>query len=387
MATSTPTGEEVPARSAFRLGNRPPLTGIRAPLVIAVMVFHANFSSLPGSWAMLQTFFCLSGFLITAVLSNEAQRRGRIAIGGFYGRRLTRLVPPLLLTVGLLAIYASLVQVPDAAQRVWGDSAAALFYYADYRQAFGHAPFFGYLAQTWSLSVEEQFYVVWSLLMVAAVAVGRRRLAYGFAVAGIALSLADRLVLTYGSHPFSNAAFDRVYYAFDSRADALFLGCLLGLLASDGYLDGWGPRARQLLGAAALVSVAFLGWILVTSPLYHQVLVVWWLPLSSLASACIIAHLVVSPVAPLAKLFSLGILVFIGEISYTLYLVHFPVYLAIFPGASGTHWSFWFTEIVRLVVIFAIAIASWYLLERPLMRWRHRAAERDRPPVPQEVSA
>ena len=59
---------------------------------------------------------------------------------------------------------------PTPRQRLWGDSAAALFYYADYRQAFGHAPFFGYLAQTWSLSVEEQFYIIWSLLMVAAVA-------------------------------------------------------------------------------------------------------------------------------------------------------------------------------------------------------------------------
>ena len=136
---------------------------------------------MPGSWAALQMFFVLSGFLITAMLAAEGKRNGRISLKGFYSRRVVRLVPPLLLTIALLAIYAAFVHVADASPRMWGDSFAAMFYYADYRQAFGHAPFFGYLAQTWSLSVEEQFYIIWSLLMVAAVATHRVRLAYGFA--------------------------------------------------------------------------------------------------------------------------------------------------------------------------------------------------------------
>ena len=150
--TVTPPGG-APA-TPFRLGNRPPLTGVRALGITAVLVYHANFSTWPGSWAMLQVFFVLSGFLITAMLSIEGKRTGKVSMKAFYARRAVRLLPPLFLTIGLLAIYGSLVHVSDASRRLWGDGAAALFYYADYRQALGHAPFFGYLAQSWSLSVE-----------------------------------------------------------------------------------------------------------------------------------------------------------------------------------------------------------------------------------------
>jgi peptidoglycan/LPS O-acetylase OafA/YrhL len=72
----------------------------------------------------------------------------------------------------------------------------------------------------------------------------------------------------------------------------------------------------------------------------------------------------------------IGLLVFIGDLSYTVYLVHFPVYLAITPGPSGTHWSFWPTELLRLAIIFTIAMASWFCIEKPLARWRQRSAAR-----------
>ncbi len=380
-ATTTPL--LTPAAAAaepvrFRLGNRPPLTGLRALAVIAVLVYHANFASLPGAWAALQVFFVLSGFLITAMLASEGRRNGRISMSGFYARRGVRLVPPLLLTIGLLALYAAFVNVADASQRLWGDSLAAMFYYADYRQAFGHAPFFGYLAQTWSLSVEEQYYILWSLLIVAAVAAHRLRLAYVFAAGGLALSVADRLwwwfhlpqLTTTHSHP----AFDRVYYAFDTRADALFLGCLLGLVAADGLLDGWPRWARGVLTVAAAAAAAFLAWILLYSTLLTETLVVWWLPATAIASAVLVTYFVVCPRGIGSRLVGIGLLVFIGDISYTVYLVHFPVYLALQPSATG--WGFWPTELVRLAVVFAIAVASWFAIERPLMRWRQRSAAR-----------
>ena len=356
----------------FRLGNRPPLTGIRALALFTVLTYHSNFETLPGTWVALQVFFVLSGFLITAMLAGEGHRNGRISLGAFYARRGVRLVPPLLLTVGLLAIYAHFVHVADASQRLWGDSFAALFYYADYRQALGHAPFFGYLAQTWSLSVEEQFYILWSLAMVAAVAVGRRHLAYTLAIVGMLASTADRLWLVYHGHHFDAAVFSRVYYAFDTRADALFLGCLMGLLAADGYLHGWARWARGLLTAAAAASGVFLCWILLETHLFTESVAVWWLPATTIASAVIITYFVVCPGSLGSKFVGLGVLVFIGDLSYTVYLVHFPVYLAIQQSSTG--WAFWPNELVRLAVIFAIAIGSWFLIERPLMRWRQRSA-------------
>jgi peptidoglycan/LPS O-acetylase OafA/YrhL len=381
--TAAPEGAATEARTPaapggstrFRLGNRPPLTGIRALCMIPVVVYHSDFHTLPGAWVPLQVFFVLSGFLITAMLAAEGQRNNRVSLSGFYSRRIVRLVPPLLFTVALMAIYAAFVHVASASQRLWGDSVSAMTF-SDYRQALGHASFFGYLAQTWSLAVEEQFYIVWAVLIVVAVALHRRHLAYAFAIAGMVLSASDRLYLTYSAPHFTPEVFTRVYYAFDSRADALFVGCLLGLLASDGFFSNWKPWATRLLGVVALGSTAFLLWILVSAPLWQKNLVVWWLPLSTLASATILVFFVVSPKAIGSRLVGIAPFVFLGELSYAIYLLHFPVFLAITPGRYGTGWSFWPTELLRLAIVLSLACISWFLIEKPLLRWRQRSAAR-----------
>jgi len=376
LPTTTPaaTPSPTPRSRAFRLGNRPPLTGIRALALATVLIYHSNFHTLPGTWVALQIFFVLSGFLITAMLASEGKRNGRISLRGFYARRGVRLVPPLLLVIALLGIYASVVHVADAAHRVWGDSLAALFYFADYRQAFGHAPFFGYLAQTWSLSVEEQFYILWSLLMVAAVATRHLKLAYGFAVVGLLASTVDRTWIVLHAHPFTAGTFLRTYYAFDPRADALFFGCLLGLLAADGWLLQWPRWATRTITALAAASAAFLCWILQTTHLFDRAVVLWWIPATTVASGILIVYFVVCPTSLGARFAGLGALVFIGDLSYTVYLVHFPVYLATMP--SELHWAFWPAQVLRLAIIFGVATLSWFLMERPLMRWRARSAAR-----------
>jgi peptidoglycan/LPS O-acetylase OafA/YrhL len=125
---------------------------------------------------------------------------------------------------------------------------------------------------------------------------------------------------------------------------------------------------------AALASTALMVWILLSAPLFREALVVWQLPATTVACAIIIVYFVVCPRGLGSRFMGIGLLVFVGDISYTLYIVHFPVYIAIQP--NGTHWSFWPTELLRLAIIFAIAIASWFLVERPLMQWRKRSAAR-----------
>ena len=260
-----------------------------------VLVYHANFSAMTGSWAALQIFFVLSGFLITYLLANEARRNGRVSLKGFYGRRAVRLLPPLVMAVTMVLVYAAFVYVLDAAQRVWGDSAAALFYYSDYRSATGHGSFLGFFAQAWSLSVEEQFYIIWAVLFAIVVSRGRRRLAYWLAAAGVLLSAADRMWTVMSAPHYNDVVAGRAYYAFDTRADALFFGCLLGLLAADGYLQRWPDWARRLLAGSALMAAAIFVWVLFKVPVFSKSTMLWWQPVATVLSAVFVVYFVLCP--------------------------------------------------------------------------------------------
>ena len=357
------------AGGGFRLGNRPPLTGIRAFGVASVLVYHSNLKTFPGAWQSLGMFFTLSGFLITAMLLGEGERTNRISLRRFYTRRAFRLLPPLVLTSVLLAIYAAFHPVAQAGERIWGDIAAALFYFADYRSALGHEPFFGYLAQAWSLSVEEQFYVIWALLMLVAMRTSRRRFAGAMAVIGIMACAADRLWIVQSAPHYDHAIFARVYYAFDTRADALFLGCLLGVVATAGHLEGWNAVARRVLSVLAAGAAAFVVWIGFEVPLGSQAMVEWWMPAAELAWCVILIYFVVNPGGIGSRFVGLGMFVFVGELSYTLYLVHWPVYVALWPSRG----DFWPVQLIRMAIIAGVAVPSWFLIERPLMRWRRRS--------------
>jgi peptidoglycan/LPS O-acetylase OafA/YrhL len=355
----------------FHLGNRPPLTGIRAFVIATILIYHSNFRTLPGAWSAISVFFVLSGFLITSMLMGEHRRNGRISIGHFYARRALRLLPPLLMTVALLGLYAAFVYVPDAGPRIWGDVLAAVFYYADFRSATGHEPFLGYLAQAWSLSIEEQFYVAWSLLLLAALALGKRTAAYGVAIAGVVASITYASWTVITAPHFTQTLANRVYFGFGTRIDALFVGCVLGLVATGGHLSRPSPWLRRTAAVLGLVAAGVLALTVVRVSYNTRSGLLWWLPISIVASAFVIIYFVVSPRGWGSRFVGLAPFVLIGNLTYTIYLVHWPVYVALSPSTTG--WSYWPLEGVRLAIIGTIALLSWYLVERPLMRWRRRA--------------
>ena len=357
----------------YELGNRPALTGLRALFIACILVYHSNFTAMPGAWAALGAFFVLSGFLITVMLSSEHQKTGGISLTRFYSRRAVRLLPPLFLTVALLAFYASFVRISNAADHIWADAAGAVFYYADYRSAFGHQSPFGFLSQCWSLAVEEQFYLLWALLLFVALKYGSRKLAYAIALLGFALSIGERLWIVLHAPVWNEAVAGRVYYAFDTRADALFVGCLLGLLATGGHLDGWKPWAKRTLAGLALVSAGVMIWIIFNTGVGSRALPLWLLPVAEAASAVIITYLLLHPRGPSSRVLGIPVLVLLGNMSYAIYLLHWPVYVAISPFT--VRWPFWLYEVVRLAIIFSLALASWYLVEQPLMLWRRKALE------------
>jgi peptidoglycan/LPS O-acetylase OafA/YrhL len=358
----------------FRLGNQPALTGIRAPLLAAVVIYHfSNFAGPQGAWVALGAFFTLSGFLITSMLVGERQRTDRISLGNFYSRRAVRLLPPLLLTVALLGIYALFVYVQNAGTRLWEDAASAVFYYQDYSAAYLHEPNLAFLSQCWSLSIEEQFYLIWAALLVGVLKFGSRRAAYAVATFGVLACTVNRMWLVLSAPHWSLALASRTYYSFDTRADALFVGCLLGLIATGGHLSGWKPWANRTLATLALAATAIMVWITFSVNVVARSLPLVWLPVSDVASVVIIAYLVVQPKGWGARALGVSALVLVGNMSYTIYLIHWPIYMAINPLTVG--WSDWTIQVVRTVLVAVLAAASWYLMERPLMRWRRRSLE------------
>jgi peptidoglycan/LPS O-acetylase OafA/YrhL len=339
--------------------------------MVPVVLYHASLTAMRGAWMPLEVFFVLSGFLITTMLASEHQRRGTISLGKFYSRRAVRLLPPLVMTIALLGLYAWLVHVNDASQRVWGDSAAALFY-SDYRQAFEHDPLYsGFLTQCWSLAVEEQFYLIWAALLVVSLKFGKRQVAYGLAITGIVLSAVDRVHIVLAAPQWTLAVGDRTYYAFDTRADALFFGCLLGLIATGGHLEDWGPRAKRVLVVVALASTAIMLWILFNVSVGARSLPLYWIPVAELASVVFIVYFIVHPKGAGTRLIGISALVLVGDMTYTIYLVHYPIFVAVSPTTVG--WPFWLIEVVRIALVIPLVVASWYLVEKPLMQWRRRA--------------
>jgi peptidoglycan/LPS O-acetylase OafA/YrhL len=169
---------------------------------------------------------------------------------------------------------------------------------------------------------------------------------------------------------FTQAVANQVYFGFGSRADALFVGCILGLVATGGHLNRPHPSLRWVTALAAVASTGLLAWVVVEIPYNTRPALLWWLPVSIVASAFLILYFVVCPQGWGSRLVGLAPFVLVGNLTYTIYLVHWPVYTALSPLTTGM--SYWPLEAIRLAIIFGIALTSWYLVERPLMRWRRR---------------
>ncbi len=157
----------------------PSLDGVRGVAIAAVIAFHLGY--LGGGWVGVDIFFVLSGFLITSLLLSEQAQSGHIRLGAFWARRARRLLPALLFLVFALGLYALLGGPGVVPSQLRSPAMAALLYFANWQQvAAGHSYFTQFqavnpLLHTWSLAVEEQYYLVWPLLVVGLVSLGRRR--------------------------------------------------------------------------------------------------------------------------------------------------------------------------------------------------------------------
>lgn len=321
------------------MGYIPQLDGLRAVAVGAVMVGHAWPHVVPGGGVGVSVFFALSGYLITSLLIAERVRHGRIDYPRFYGRRFVRLVPALVLMV---AVTVAVLRPP------WGNVAAALLYYANWWRIAGHE--MHELGHTWSLAIEEQFYLVWPLILAAAYAVWRVR---GVAWAALGLSVVSILIrASIGDDTY------RMYNGLDTRMDSLLSGALVaaGLRLRPALVE---KVCRWVAVPSLVVLSAQTFWGMVGGYQLGQGVQAW-------ACAALVGWLVTSPGSWGARALSWTPLVWLGLISYGLYLWHFPV----------QHWFSpmeWMTRTMLLpcvaVVTVLLSLVSYRFAERPLTLW------------------
>jgi len=325
----------------WRLGHRPALDGVRGVAIGLVVVAHTGAPGLmPLGGAGVTLFFVLSGFLITGLLLEERTATGGIKLAGFYGRRVRRLAPAL---VALVAVVVALGQFLGSWWFEWTDLPPVLLYYGNWIEAGHPGPdvALGALSITWSLAVEEQFYTLWPVIVLA---LGRRRRIVVLALALAAASLFCRVQLL-------DATAVRVYYGSDTTAFAL----LVGAIAVGFRLGGGRGRCRTWVLAPATGVIAWcLSW-----PLQAEVKL--GLPLVAVASVAVIWACTGEGSVPLLELRALR---WLGSRSYGLYLWHGPLLWAM-RDHFGMPWQG--VSLLGVPVSLLVAEASWRFVESP---WR-----------------
>jgi peptidoglycan/LPS O-acetylase OafA/YrhL len=343
----------MPTAVPTRLPYRPALDGVRAVAVLAVLAFHFGASWLPGGFIGVDVFFALSGFLITSLLIREHRRTGRIDVWAFWGRRARRLLPALLLLLVVLAGWAAWVASPTSAGSLRVDALAALFYAANWRFVTSEAAYAAttdqsVLLHTWSLGVEEQWYVLLPLLFLGILAwAGRRPLrGLGWALAVTGVGSACLMSLLWAS----GAGIERVYYGTDTRLFTLVSGALLALIVERHGLPS--RRTADLAGVAGAVTLVVAA--ARVGPL-NPWLFTGGLVLVALAAGGLVLA-AATPGSWTSRMLGWRPLVALGVVSYGVYLWHWPVRV-ILPTWPPVAWA---------VLTVAVAAASFWLVERPV---------------------
>ena len=348
----------------------PSLDGIRALAVIAVLCYHA--AVLHGGYLGVDVFFVLSGFLITALLSDERERTGVISLRAFWFRRAFRLLPALMiyLLAGLAA--AVVLKGPNDREQLAVDAATSVLGVNNWWRIIGGDQASGaWDGHLWSLSVEAQFYLLWPavVLVLPRLQRGLRWMALGAMIAGTALWRLMVMVGVTGGDIDAHS-----YFGTDTRADALLVGALLALLWRDGVLHRL--PARVWAWASGLAWLILIMTMLVSPPLEDAPR---WLgcggfTLTALVAAVAVAGPVLASNVGIARFLAWRPVVWLGGVSYALYLWHYPITVQL-EGWFGERFGHLPVALVALILTAGFAWLSALLVERPIARKR-RAIER-----------
>lgn len=338
------------------------LDALRALAVLLVVVDHA-IEGLVSDWISpsslgVQLFFVLSGFLITQLLLKELETTQRIDFVGFYRRRMARLMPAFLSYIGVAMLLQALAGRPMP----WEPVLAALLYVVNYYQAFTGAQS-NIVSHCWSLAVEEQFYLLWPLLMLGLM---RWRLSLSRALVALILAVwCWRWVLI--SEVFWPINVDYLYRALDTSADALAGGALLAsLLRSPPWRERLAALVRQQ-GLGPLLGLLLIGGSMleeVNPQLKYGLAFMLEVPL--LALLVLVTVLIARQPRRSARWLEQPLLVHLGRISYGMYLWHGLVIYAVQQQTGRLGLGFWPGVLLAVLVLVLLSTLSWHWLEVPL---------------------
>jgi peptidoglycan/LPS O-acetylase OafA/YrhL len=357
----------------------PGLDGLRAIAVLAVIAFHLGLDWAPGGMLGVGVFFTLSGYLISDILLAQLNARGRIKLTAFWLARARRLLPALFVMLAIVVAWVTIFG-PAQPDQFRKGVVSAVFYVNNWQQIFANVSYFarfeaeGPLDHLWSLSVEEQFYIVWPFLLLAGVKlVHERPLPSGvrprLALLTIAGALASSILMFVLYKPSLDPS--RLYFGTDTRAAALLFGAALAMVWPSRKLSRKiTPQARNMLdglGIAGLAIIALMIWRTgeLSSFLYRGGFVI--LSLATVMALMPLTH----PACRLGSWLGFRPLRWVGVRSYGIYLWQTPIIVLTTP--QGIHGDSIVRDLLQVAAIFAIASLSWHFVEEPI---RHGAIGR-----------
>ena len=355
----------ITATGSRRMGYQPGLDGLRAISVVAVMLYHGGFGWMSGGFFGVEVFFVVSGYLITSLLLDEREQQQRVSLEQFWLRRARRLLPAVFTMLVAVSIWAALFGSPEQQSTLKRDLPWSIFYVGNWGQILGRTPYFSttdppLLRHLWSLAVEEQWYLVWPLIFVAAMAVGSARLRNrGHLFIAMSATLMVTMFVLHG-HLSNNALYLNTF----TRSSGLLLGA--------GCAFVWRPwrfpspsrrRGRRLdpIGGAAL---ALLICIMSVSVLTAGYVYEWLLAIVSILSMVVVAVVVYPAADGFRAILGWKPFVEIGRRSYGLYLWHWPIFVI----GSVYHSGSWPKFIVAIAITAGVSEACYRLIETPIRR-------------------
>lgn len=352
----------------------PSIDSLRALAVLAVIIYHVDVNYLPGGFLGVDLFFVLSGYLISSLIIKEFRKTGTVNLYNFYIRRARRLLPAVyfMITVGLvvMVLFNEVLLRKSHLDAIFGYIYSSnwwyIFHKLDYFDSFGAQSPFKHL---WSLAIEEQFYMIFPLLFL--LVNGKKKSKDGtyklnknflYVVLGLILVSLIAHILLFDINNIS-----RIYFGTDTRAFSLLVGVVGAILYPMERLHSKvRPQQNMIYSVVSLVSIATLITVMVYTSEYNT-----WLYRGGFLLVAILGLIVIISSGKqhtlMSKLLSFKPVVFIGKISYSLYLWHFPILVLTTPVSEIGNPNIIFV-ILRVILTFVLATASYMFVETPIRK-------------------